>query len=320
MKRTNVCLLAFLWITGAACGADAPPPAPLPANSFAFGVFGDGPYSRWEAGRFSRMIQEVNGADLQWFIHVGDILGERCADEVYREQLEKMNAIHHPVIYTPGDNEWTDCHSSGAGKHDPLERLALVRRTFFADPGQTLGGRRMAVETQARDPAYREFPENVRWTRGRFVFATIHLVGSYNGTRPFPGRGAAHDAEVARRNAAAVAWMDASFAEARRTQAAGVVLVTHANTGVDPRHEPREGYGSFMHALHRQVAGFRGPVLLIHGDTHNQRVDQPLRDARGETYRNFTRLESYGSPDIGWTRVVVDTVTGRMTYEPRKMR
>ncbi|HYR10207.1 MAG TPA: hypothetical protein VEQ60_20705 [Longimicrobium sp.] len=61
-------------------------------------------------------------------------------------------------------------------------------------------------------------------------------------------------------------------------------------------------------------------MLLIHGDTHHQRVDHPLRNARGEAYRNFTRLESYGSPDIGWVRVVVDSADGRITtYEPRRM-
>jgi hypothetical protein len=37
------------------------------------------------------MIQEVNQTDLQWFIHVGDILGGRCADDVYRNRLESMN-------------------------------------------------------------------------------------------------------------------------------------------------------------------------------------------------------------------------------------
>jgi hypothetical protein len=146
-------------------------------------------------------------------------------------------------------------------------------------------------------------------------------VGSYNGTRPFRGRTAAHDAEVARRTAAAVAWMDAAFAEARRARARGVVLVTHANIGLDRRREPRQGYDAFVEALERQVAGYRGPVLLIHGDSHHQRVDHPLRNGRGETYRNFTRLESYGSPDIGWVRVVVDSAAGRITtYEPRRMR
>ncbi|HEX2211080.1 MAG TPA: hypothetical protein VHG93_25580 [Longimicrobium sp.] len=302
----------------AACGEpDAPPPAPLPANSFAFAVFGDGPYSRGEARRFDWLVEEVNEADLA-FVHVGDILGADCSDDVYDDRLEKMNSIRHPVVYTPGDNEWTDCYPRG---HDPLDRLARIRRTFFRDPDRSLGGRRMPLQTQARDRRYREFRENQRWTRGGFVFATVHLVGSANGTRPFRGRRRENDAEVARRTAAAIAWMDAAFAEARRTGARGVVLVTHANVGIDPRNEPRQGYGGFVDALERQVAGFRGPVVLIHGDTHHARVDHPLRDRGGEAYRNFTRVESYGSPDIGWTRVVVDSVAGRVTaYEPRKVR
>lgn len=321
MKIVRIPLLSVLWMMGAACGGgEDAPPAPLPENSFAFGVFGDGPYARRERDRYDRMIREVNRADLQWFIHVGDILGGWCGDDVYRDRLESMNAIRHPVVYTPGDNEWTDCYGREAGGHDPLDRLALIRRTFFRDPDRSLGGRRMRVQTQARNRRYREFRENQRWTRGGFVFATVHLVGSYNGTRPFRGRTDAHDQEVARRTAAAVAWMDEAFEEARRTRARGVVLVTHANIGIDP-DEPREGYGPFVDALERHVAAFRGPVLLIHGDSHHQRVDHPLRNARGETYRNFTRVESYGSPDIGWTRVVVDSVAGRVTtYEPRRMR
>lgn len=318
----RLCLLLALVTAGAlaACGGESepPPPAPLPANSFAFAVFGDGPYSRDEARRFDRLIGEVNQADLQWFLHVGDILGGDCSNDVYRDRLEKMNSIRHPVIYTPGDNEWTDCYTRG---HDPLDRLARIRRTFFRDAGRSLGGRRMRLETQARDRRYREFRENQRWTRGGFVFATVHLVGSSNGIEPFRGRTQENDEEVARRTAAAIAWMDEAFAEARRTSATGVVIATHANIGIDREDEPRQGYGAFVDALERQVAGYSGPVLLIHGDSHHQRVDHPLRDASGRPYRNFTRVESYGSPDIGWMRVVVDSVAGRVTaYEPRRIR
>ena len=33
-----------------------------------------------------------------------------------------------------------------------------------------------------------------------------------------------------------------------------------------------------------------------------------------------TRLETFGSPDIGWVRVVVDSVSGEFSFEPRIMR
>lgn len=318
MKRPSR-TLAFLFCAVAACGTDAP--APPPDDGFAFAVFGDGPYSRREEGTFARVVEDVNRAELAWLVHVGDILGAPCSDAVFRDRLQKMQAIRHPVVYTPGDNEWTDCHRRDHGSHDPLERLARIRQTFFRQPGRSLGGRPMAVESQAADPAFREFPENARWMRGGFVFATLHLVGSRNGLQPFAGRTAAHDAEAARRMAAAVAWLDAAFAAARGSSARGVVLVTHANVGLEGGRRARDAYAPFVERLRERVAGFSGPVLFIHGDSHTQRTDQPLRNAQGRVYRNFTRLETFGSPEIGWVRVVVDTAAGRVTeVEPRRMR
>ena len=51
----------------------------------------------------------------------------------------KFQQFDSPVVYTPGDNEWADCHKSkqlSAG--DPLKELASVRSLFFAKPGTTL--------------------------------------------------------------------------------------------------------------------------------------------------------------------------------------
>lgn len=62
-------------------------------------------------------------------------------------------------------------------------------------------------------------------------------------------------------------------------------------------------------------------MLLIHGDSHTHRVDHPFLDEHGVPYPNFTRLETFGSPDIGWVRVVVDTLAGRIArVEPRLIR
>ncbi len=300
-----------------ACGL--PPPDAVPPNSFAFGVFGDGPYRGWEEGRFKRLIEDVNRADLQWLLHVGDILWFPCSDEAFEERLVSLNSVGHPVIYTPGDNEWTDCHEQIAGRYDPLERLAAIRRIFFSDPSTSLGSRSMELRSQAEDSTYAEFVENARWTFGGFVFATIHLVGADNGLKAFAGRTAANDREVERRTQAAIAWLDEVFRVAEEASAKGVVLTLHGNPGLD-RLEPRRGYERFVSRLEAHVTAVPIQVLLIHGDTHEQRVDQPLKDEAGRVYQNFTRLETFGSPDIGWVRVVVDTVAGRITqYEPRRM-
>jgi hypothetical protein len=63
----------------AACGSPPPPAAALPPNSFAVGVFGDGPYRIWEEGRFKRLIEDVNRTELSWLFHVGDILSYPCS-------------------------------------------------------------------------------------------------------------------------------------------------------------------------------------------------------------------------------------------------
>lgn len=302
----------------AACSP--PPPEAIPTNSFAIGVFGDGPYYRWEKGRFKRLIEDVNRADLRWLVHIGDILWYPCSDEAFEDRRASLDSMDPAVIYTPGDNEWTDCHEEIAGRYDPLERLATLRRIFFSDPSRSLGGRSIELRSQAEDSTYAEFVENARWTFGGFVFATIHMVGADNGLHRFPGRTAAHDEEVERRIQAAIEWLDEAFAQAQEMSAKGVVLALHANPGVDGGEEPRRGYERFLRRLKAHVAAVPLQVLLIHGDTHEHRVDQPLTDEEGRVYENFTRLETFGSPDIGWVRVVVDTVAGRITqYQPRRM-
>lgn len=314
MRRALVGAAALL----AACG-DGPPIDATPASGFSFGVFGDGPYELGEGRKFARVLGEVNESDVQWLIHVGDLFWYPCSDEHYRMRRDALDAVRHAVVYTPGDNEWTDCYGRREGRYRPLERLSSLRRVFFSTPTRSLGQRPLELESQSADTAFAEFVENARWSRGRFVFATIHMVGSNNGMKKFRNRTAADDSAAARRTRAAIAWLDETFAHARRDSARGVVLALHANVGLGI--ESRGHYESFVAALERQVATFDGSVLLIHGDTHEYRVDQPLTDSVGKVYRNFVRLETFGSPEIGWVRVVVDTVAGRITrYEPRLIR
>ncbi len=306
-----------------ACFACSPPdPAPLPPGSFAFAVFGDGPYRAWEMHRFQRVIQDVNRTDLQWFLHVGDILWYPCCNRAYQGRLAAMNSIRHPLVYTPGDNEWADCHDAIAGGFRPLDRLRQIRATFFAHPGTSLGGRAMTVASQGEDSTFADYVENVRWRFGGFMFATVHMVGSGNATEPFPDRSAADDEEVAARTRAALAWLQETFRMARADSLNGVVLAFHGDPGLERDPEPAPGYGEFLNQLEDWVKGFEGQVLLIHGDSHELHVDHPLRHrTTGRPLANFTRLETYGSPDIGWIRVVVDSVAGRIVaFEPRLMR
>ena len=304
----------------AVVGCSDPPPAdPPPAGAIAFGVYGDGPYYPWEEPRARRLLVDAESAGVDFLIHIGDILGGSCADETLHERRRQLDAVPLPVVYTPGDNEWADCHAPNAGGYDPLERLERLREIYFDDPSSSLGGVPMPVTSQAKDAGFSEFPENVRWTRGGFVFATLHVVGSFDATAQFPGRDHRHDQEVARRSEAALAWLDAVFEEARAIDASAIVLAAHANVRLESGGG--DGYGPLVSALRDHVAAFPGDVLFIHGDTHTFRMDQPLTDGKGRGLANLTRLETWGSPDIGWVRVVLDTVKGEVVeIEPRLMR
>jgi hypothetical protein len=317
-KRSIVAVAAVLL----AVSCSLEPSPPLPSGTFAFAVFGDGPYRAWEVGRFRHVIKDVNRTDLAWLIHVGDIFWYPCSDENYERSFAAINSFRIPVVYTPGDNEWTDCHEDIAGRYAPLERLARLRRLFFANPERSLGAQTIPLVSQAADSAYAEFVENRRWIHGGFVFATVHMVGSDNAGQAFVGRERASDEEAARRIAAALAWMDDTFAKAVADSLRGVVIAMHGSPGLQYHPQPRAGYEAFLERLEMHVKQFGRPVLLIHGDGHSYRVDHPLRDrATYEPLPNFTRLETFGSPDIGWVRVVVDSVAGNFTaFEPRVMR
>ncbi|MGQ0641752.1 MAG: hypothetical protein ACT4P6_13465 [Gemmatimonadaceae bacterium] len=309
-----------LVMAAAACSPAAIPP--LPPNAFAFGVFGDGLYTRQEEQRFKRLLRDVNGGNLQWLIHIGDIQGHPCANEILADRHRMLQTIETAVIYTPGDNEWTDCHRDTGGGFDPLERLQNIRKTLFATPHSTLGRRPITVETQSDDNTWAEFVENIRWRYGGFLFVTAHVVGSANG-KGFEGESPAErTAEADRRMAAALHWLDTSFAIARNDSLHGLVIAVHADPGFERPEGSWPAYREFVRRLRARAGEFPGFVLFVHGDSHVYRVDNPLMRPGSDTIlANFTRLETYGSQDIGWVRVVVDSVAGRViSYEPRLMR
>jgi hypothetical protein len=118
--------------------------------------------------------------DVRMVTHLGDIKSgaTTCDDARHATIRRDFDGFADPLVYTPGDNEWTDCHRVNNGGYHPLERLAKVRSLFFPRPGTTLGGR-VPVTSQASQG----LPENVRHERAGLSFATLHVVGS-NHDRP----------------------------------------------------------------------------------------------------------------------------------------
>jgi hypothetical protein len=283
-------------------------PPEAPPGSFAFAVLGDAPYYPWEEIQFRRVLGQLDAAKLEWVLHVGDIFWHPCSDAMYEKHLAYFQRLRHPLIYTPGDNEWCDCHEPGSGSFAPLGRLARIREIFFADPTSSLGGSRLPLVSQASEGSYSEFKENARWEHAGIVFATAHLPGSRNGGEAFPGRTEADDTASRRRVEAAAAWLREAFSTARARRARAVFVAFHTDLHLDleVEHPERQALEPFVAALEEESERFDGSVVFAHGDDHQYTVDRPLvRHTTGRRLANVTRLEVPGSPDVGWVRVVV---------------
>lgn len=281
----------------------------LNAQPFTFVAVGDMPYRLpGDHARFERLIADINRLAPAFTIHIGDIKSgsSPCTDANLRKIKDEFATFAQPLIYTPGDNEWTDCHRESAGGFDPLERLAKVRSMFFERP-ESFGQTKLALERQAEAmPAFKTFVENQRWARDGVVFATVHVVGSNNGFE----RNQASVAEYFARDAANVAWIEDTFAKATAAGAPAVVLAFQANPYWQKKPADRGGEDGFKTTLAALAAGaeaFKKPVLLVQGDDHVLIIDQPLLDTKGKNpLPNVTRLQVMGEALVHGVQVLVD--------------
>ena len=309
-RRKLVIIFALIVSLGIFVVATRGPsaPKPNPPGTFSFAVLGDAPYYAWEDMQYGIVLQELDANDLSLVIHVGDIFWRPCSDKLYERSFDWYNNLRHPVVFTPGDNEWSDCWEPGSGGYVPLERLNRLREIFFADPHHSLGGNPLTLESQASDEYFGKYVENARWQHAGLVFATVHLVGGWNALTLFAGRTDEDDDASVERTAAAAAWIRETFEIAKTEGARAVVVAFHANPNfeepVNDRY--RRTYEPFVETLEEEIERFANPVLVVHGDNHEYLIDHPLvRRTTGRRLENMTRVQVPGSPLVGWVRVTV---------------
>ena len=318
--------LNWLLLTSALCLART-----LAAQTgYDIALIGDMPYGVANEPVFERVIADINRQSVDFTVHIGDTKNgsTRCDNSHYGKMLGWFNSFDKPLLYTPGDNEWTDCLRNSNGAYDPLDRLDLVRKTYFTN-NLSLGRRPIALQRQSEDPKYALYAENAMLVKAPVVFATIHVPGS-NNNREYkivqgrPNKFFDDDKEYTARNAANIVWMQKAFQTAKDTGSVGVMLFIQANifeSFLDPATGPtRSGFSDFIAALRQETNNFKGEVVLVSGDTHYMRVDKPMTDkfpaclssegdckpytadldSRGNRVLNFTRVEVPGMFDLHW--------------------
>src|ERR1041385_2497651 len=161
--------------------------------AYAIGLWGDLPYSDVQAAvGVPNLIADMNSQNIAFSVHDGDLKqgsNSPCDDALYIRSLGYFNSLQAPAIFTPGDNDWTDCDRPNNGGFSSLERLTHERAIFFSTPF-TLGQRTFRQEVQSTPtclgerPDHTRFPqscvENRRWTYGGVTFATLNVQGSCN--------------------------------------------------------------------------------------------------------------------------------------------
>ena len=86
-------------------------------------VYGDAPYgtSPTDTSQFDAtpgFISAINSdPDVRLVMHVGDIhSGKQYCTRAYDQSIRDLwSQFRDPLVYTPGDNEWTDCHKAAEG-------------------------------------------------------------------------------------------------------------------------------------------------------------------------------------------------------------
>ena len=290
------------------------------SGSFTYAVYGDAPYGvnpsdNSETDATPAFVDAVNAdPDVSAVVHVGDIhSGKQFCTEAYDRQIAGLwSHFADPMVYTPGDNEWTDCHKAAEGggiynattgqidvvkdaqgnpvdyaSGNPVQNLDLVRSIFFPHAGATLGSGSLHTLSQATayDTAHPEdaqYVENVIWKRKGFVFVTLNIPGgSNNDTDPWYGAPTASPAQTTERDqrtAADLRWLERAFDIASAEDAQGLVLVQQADMwdldGKTSAHLTE--YDPIVKSLAEHTKAFGRPVLALEGDSHIYRSDNPL--------------------------------------------
>jgi hypothetical protein len=316
--RKSTLALAFLALAAIVVPATGATAADRP-DTLTLAVYGDAPYGTTptdtaEFAATPAFIASVNAdPDVSQVLQVGDIhSGKQFCTEAYdRSVFDLWKSFADPVVYTPGDNETTDCNKKAEGggaynattqqidyvldangtpvdyaKGDPVANLALIRSIFFARPGFTLGAHKRFVLSQAaafdrRHPTDRKFVENVLWYQDGTLFVTIDLPGGSNNDTDVwygaPTETPAQNQAREERTGADLRWLDTAFALASLAHAKGVVIGAQADMW-DPEKGAvhQAGYEPYVRSVASHTAAFGKPVLMFNGDSHVYRSDNPL--------------------------------------------
>jgi len=279
------------------------------ADSVRFIALGDLPYGEEQDEQFERIAKAIPQTKVSFVAHYGDFKKgkARCSLKLMKTALDQIFSLHRKVIYTPGDNDWTDCDRGSTGS--PLSELFMLERLRETLKKQ-FTSQKTALPKLAHQPL---FPENAIWSSGRIVFMTLHIVGSNNGRDEIQlDNKKLTRTLVQARDYANTAWLKAGLRRAHDEQARAIIVISHADlTDEIGKGDCKfdkgkcDGFKYITKKLRKIAADWGKPMLYIHGDTDPYCLDKSFG---GPAAPNFWRLNATGdynvidatSIDVGW--------------------
>ena len=218
-------------------------------------MLGDAPYDTDEVERLDRLIDEMNAQPLAFVVHLGDIgSSARACADDWLYERKRQFERIRHRFILVPGD------NEWSDCKQPLERLRRWREIFCDTP--------------------REFCEHRRWESGGWIFVTLNVPGRNNNV---------HHPEHRARMKAVLTALDAAAADAQKY--AGLVVLMQANPFITL---PRDGFAELRDRLAALGDKRPGRVVLIHGDTHLYKQDEPLPGVK--------RIEVWGSPIVSWLR------------------
>ncbi|HEY2541582.1 MAG TPA: hypothetical protein VGH92_00885 [Gaiellaceae bacterium] len=342
MRITLLALAAAIAIGLSAVGAaqsDSPANGP---QKYSIGLFGDMPYNASGKADYPYLLKDINDSSVAFSIFDGDLKAGGdgpCSDSLYTTAITNFNTLERPLVWVPGDNDWTDCWgrygTATQPYSDPIERLNH-ERALFDSTNQSLGQKTLTLTRESSEGGpYALYSENVRWTYGPVVYLGVDVQGS-NDNYPYydtdtenptaPDRGDAErqrqrDEEVARK-AADIHWLQEGFAYAKQIGAKGVLIDWQADPNFNNEmHQTNshewDAFPDYVNELRTESLAFKGQVVLVHGDSHYFKMDKPLTLPSGKVLGNFTRIETFGAASTDWVQATVDPTSRNLfRFEP----
>ncbi len=239
-----------------------------------FLVMGDMPYSPIDEinlAKNGKISTAITATSHGFLMHLGDMKSGSlaCTNKLLQDNKSLlMSLTTMPFIYTPGDNEWTDCdRATLSPRFDELERLNYLKGLMYDNEYYEQTKLLEGFSTQT------EMVENVRWQFAGIEFRTLHIPGTFNGRSEILKSDKIKALDAAdKRDTHNLMWLKQA---SEQHNAKGYVFGFQADI-YQPTSKPAcsntqrancDAFKVYREAIINFANNTNKPVLVMHGDT-----------------------------------------------------